>query len=581
MELKSQEMRKLAPELDPLRIGTGWKKEDLEKPQVMIESTFGDSHPGSGHLNILVDEVRKGVAEAGGYGARYFCTDICDGESQGTDGINYSLASREMIANMIEIHANATPFDAGVYLSSCDKGLPGNLMGLARVDIPAIVVPGGTMNAGPELLTLEQLGMYSAKYERGEIDKEKLDWAKCNACPGCGACSFIGTASTMQIMAEALGLALPGSALMPATSPDLLEYAREAGKQAVRLAGSENMKPSDIVTYESFENAILVHAAISGSTNCLLHIPALAHEFGIEITGDTFDRLHRNARYLLDVRPAGKWPAECFYYAGGVPAIMEEIKQHLHLDVMTVTGKTLGENLDELKNNGFYEKCEKWLDEFNKRYGIKLTRQDIIHPYDKAIGTDGSIAILRGNLAPEGAVIKHTACPKEMFKSVLRARPFDSEEECLDAVLKHKVQKGDAVFIRYEGPKGSGMPEMFYTSEAISSDAELGKSIALITDGRFSGASTGPVIGHCSPEAVDGGPIALVEEGDLIEIDVMERKLNIVGINGERMSMEEIDKVLKERRKNWKPREPKYKKGVLRLFSEHAASPMKGAYLEY
>ena len=581
MELKSQEMRKLAPELDPLRIGTGWKKEDLEKPQVMIESTFGDSHPGSGHLNILVDEVRKGVAEAGGYGARYFCTDICDGESQGTDGINYSLASREMIANMIEIHANATPFDAGVYLSSCDKGLPGNLMGLARVDIPAIVVPGGTMNAGPELLTLEQLGMYSAKYERGEIDKEKLDWAKCNACPSCGACSFIGTASTMQIMAEALGLALPGSALMPAASPDLLAYAREAGKQAVRLAGSENMKPSNIVTYESFENAILVHAAISGSTNCLLHIPALAHEFGIEITGDTFDRLHRNARYLLDVRPAGKWPAECFYYAGGVPAIMEEIKQHLHLDVMTVTGKTLGENLDELKNNGFYEKCEKWLDEFNKRYGIKLTRQDIIHPYDKAIGTDGSIAILRGNLAPEGAVIKHTACPKEMFKSVLRARPFDSEEECLDAVLKHKVQKGDAVFIRYEGPKGSGMPEMFYTSEAISSDAELGKSIALITDGRFSGASTGPVIGHCSPEAVDGGPIALVEEGDLIEIDVKERKLNIVGINGERKSMEEIDEILKERRKNWKPREPKYKKGVLRLFSEHAASPMKGAYLEY
>lgn len=581
MELKSQEMRKLAPELDPLRIGTGWKKEDLEKPQVMIESTFGDSHPGSGHLNILVDEVRKGVAEAGGYGARYFCTDICDGESQGTDGINYSLASREMIANMIEIHANATPFDAGVYLSSCDKGLPGNLMGLARVDIPAIVVPGGTMNAGPELLTLEQLGMYSAKYERGEIDKEKLDWAKCNACPSCGACSFIGTASTMQIMAEALGLALPGSALMPATSPDLLAYAREAGKQAVRLAGSENMKPSDIVTYESFENAILVHAAISGSTNCLLHIPALAHEFGIEITGDTFDKLHRNARYLLDVRPAGKWPAECFYYAGGVPAIMEEIKEHLHLDVMTVTGRTLGENLDELKNNGFYEKCEKWLHEFNKRYGIELTRQDIIHPYDKAIGTDGSIAILRGNLAPEGAVIKHTACPKEMFKSILRARPFDSEEECLDAVLKHKVQKGDAVFIRYEGPKGSGMPEMFYTSEAISSDAELGKSIALITDGRFSGASTGPVIGHCSPEAVDGGPIALVEEGDLIEIDVMERKLNIVGINGERKSMEEIDEILKERRKNWKPREPKYKKGVLRLFSEHAASPMKGAYLEY
>ena len=579
--LKSQEMRKLAPEMDPLRIGTGWKKEDLEKPQIMVESTYGDSHPGSGHLNLLVEEVRKGVAEAGGFGARYFCTDICDGESQGTDGINYSLASREMIANMIEIHANATPFDGGVYLSSCDKGMPGNLIGLARVDIPAIVVPGGTMNAGPEMLTLEQLGMYSAKFERGEIDEEKLDWAKCNVCPSCGACSFIGTASTMQIMAEALGLALPGSALMPATSPDLLAYAQEAGSQAVKLAQMEHMRPSDLVTKESFENAILVHAAISGSTNCLLHIPAIAHEFGIEITGDTFDRLHRNARYLLDVRPAGRWPAECFYYAGGVPAIMEEIKDHLHLDVMTVTGKTLGENLAELRENGFYEKCSGWLAKFNERYGTSITKEDIIRPYDKAIGTDGSIAVLRGNLAPEGAVIKHTACPKEMFHAVLRARPFDSEEECLDAVLKHKVQKGDAVFIRYEGPKGSGMPEMFYTSEAISSDKELGKSIALITDGRFSGASTGPVIGHCSPEAVDGGPIALVEEGDLIEIDVKERKLNIIGIAGERKSMEEIDAILKERRRNWKPREPKYKKGVLRLFSLHAASPMKGAYLEY
>ena len=574
-------MRRLAPELDPLRIGTGWKPEDLSKTQVMIESTFGDSHPGSGHLDILVEEVKKGIEEAGGYGARYYCTDICDGESQGTDGINYSLASREMIANMIEIHAGATPFDAGVYLASCDKGMPGNLMGLARVDIPAVVVPGGTMNAGPEMLTLEQLGMYSAKYQRGEIDEEKLNWAKCNACPSCGACSFIGTASTMQIMAEALGLALPGSALMPATSPDLLDFARKAGAQAVRLASMPNMRPSDIVTLESFENAILVHAAVSGSTNCLLHIPAIAHEFGIEITGDTFDRLHRNARYLLDVRPAGRWPAECFYYAGGVPAIMEEIKGHLHLNVMTVTGKTLGENLDELKKNGFYERCGRWLQDFNKRYNVDLTKEDIIRPYDNAIGTDGSIAVLRGNLAPEGAVIKHTACPKEMFQAVLRARPFDSEEECLDAVLKHKVEKGDAVFIRYEGPKGSGMPEMFYTSEAISSDKELGKSIALITDGRFSGASTGPVIGHCSPEAVDCGPIALVEEGDLIEIDVPARKLNIIGIHGERRTMEEIDAVLEERRKNWKPREPKYKKGVLRLFSEHAASPMKGAYLEY
>ena len=347
------------------------------------------------------------------------------------------------------------------------------------------------------------------------------------------------------------------------------------------MAGHDEMRPSRILTMDSFENAILVHAAISGSTNCLLHLPAIAHELGIEITGDTFDRLHRGTKYLLDVRPAGRWPAECFYYAGGVPAIMEEIKDCLHLDVMTVTGKTLGENLADLKANGFYERCEGWLAQFNARYGCHITRQDIIRPADKAIGTDGSIAVLKGNLAPEGAVIKHTACPKEMFQAVLRARPFDSEEECLDAVLHHKVQKGDAVFIRYEGPKGSGMPEMFYTSEAISSDKELGRSIALITDGRFSGASTGPVIGHCSPEAVDGGPIALVEEGDLIEIDVPARKLNIVGIQGERRTPEEIDAVLAQRRAKWSPKPRKYTKGVLRLFSELAASPMKGAYLDF
>ena len=316
----------------------------------------------------------------------------------------------------------------------------------------------------------------------------------------------------------------------------------------------------------------------------------IAHELGIAITGDTFDRLHRSAHYLLDVRPAGRWPAEVFYYAGGVPAIEEEIRDYLHLDVMTVTGRTLGENLEEMKKSGFYERCGERMREFCRRNVETLaamgkpngiTRTDVIRPFDKAIGMEGSIAVLRGNLAPEGAVIKHTACPKEMFHAVLRARPFDSEEACLDAVLHHRVQRGDAVLIRYEGPRGSGMPEMFYTSEAISSDQELGRSIALITDGRFSGASTGPVIGHCSPEAADGGPIALVEEGDLIEIDVEERALNIVGVKGERKTPEEIERILTARRAAWKPKPKKYKSGVLRLFSEHAASPMKGAYLEY
>ena len=580
MELRSQKLRKISPELDPLRLGTGWKKEDLGKPQILIESTFGDSHPGSGHLDRLVEAARQGAAEAGGHGARYFCTDMCDGESQGTDGINYSLASREMIAGMIEIHHSATPFDGGVFIASCDKGMPGSLMGLCRINIPAVVVTGGTMCAGPELLTLEQLGMYAAQYQRGEIDEGRLQWAKDNACPGCGACSFIGTASTMQIIAEALGLTLPGSALLPADSPDLIEYARRAGKRAVELALAD-LKPSDIVTQDSIENAILIHAAVSGSTNCLLHLPAIAHELGLHIDGDTFDRLHRGARYLLNLRPAGQWPAEFFYYAGGVPAIMEELRPVLHLDALTVTGKTLGENLDALRQNGFYARCQQGLDAANEKYGIHLTRRDIIRSWDDPIGRDGSIAVLRGNLAPLGAVIKHTACPKEMFSAILRARPFDSEEAAIDAVLHHRVRPGDAVFIRYEGPQATGMPEMFYTSEAISSDKELGRAIALITDGRFSGASTGPVIGHCSPEAQAGGPIALVEENDLIQLDVERRILAIVGVDGQPKTPEEMDAILAERRKRWHPKPRKYTRGVLRMFSEHAASPMEGAYLKF
>lgn len=572
-ELYSQKIRKLAPENDPLKMGMGWTENDLDKPQILIESTFGDSHPGSAHLNQLVDQVNFGISESGGKGARYYTTDICDGISQGHDGINYSLAHRDMIANMIEIHANSTGFDGGVFIASCDKSVPACLMGLARVDMPSIVICGGVMDAGPDLLTLEQIGAYSAMYQRGEITQQQLTYYKHHACPSCGACSFMGTASTMQIMAEALGLALPGSALMPATSQDLLDMAYTAGKSLMNLI-EKDIRVSDIATLDAFENAILVHAAISGSTNSLLHLPAIAHELGIEIDADTFDRMHRNAHYLLDIRPAGKWPAQFFYYAGGVPRVMEEIRSMLHLDVMTVTGKTLRENLDELKHNGFYEKCESHL----KLWGI--TREDVIRPFHQPIGTNGTVAILRGNLAPEGSVVKHSAVPKEMFKAILKAKPFDSEEEAIEAILSHKIQPGDAVFIRYEGPKGSGMPEMFYTTEAISSDTQLGKSIALITDGRFSGASKGPVIGHVSPEAAQGGPIALVEEDDLIEIDIENRKLNIVGVNGELVSIEKMQQILEERKKRWKPKKPKYLKGILKFYTQHANSPMKGGYME-
>ena len=573
MELNSQKVRQLAPENDPLKIGMGWTVADLDKPQILVESTFGDSHPGSAHLNFFVDEAVKGIAEAGGKAARYFVTDICDGIAQGHDGINYSLVSRDMIANMIEIHGNSTGFDGGVFIASCDKSVPACLMGLCRLNMPSIMITGGVMDAGPDLLTLEQIGAYSAMCQRGEISEEQLLYYKHHACPSCGACSFMGTASTMQIMAEALGLMLPGSALMPATSTELKQKAYEAGKQVMELA-KKGLKVSDIVTKEAFENAIMVHAAISGSTNSLLHIPAIAHELGIEIDSNTFDRMHRGAHYLLDIRPAGRWPAQFFYYAGGVPAVMEEIKSMLHLDAMTVTGKTLGENLEELKANGFYERCEQYLHKWN------LKRTDVIRRFDHPIGDNGTVAILKGNLAPEGAVVKHSAVPKEMFQAVLKARPFDCEEDAIAAVLSHQIKPGDAVIIRYEGPKGSGMPEMFYTTEAISSDAELGKSIALITDGRFSGASKGPAIGHVSPEAAEGGPIALIEEGDLIKIDIPARILEVIGIKGVKMSPAEVDKVLAERKAAWKPKEPKYKSGVLKLFSEKAVSPMKGGFID-
>lgn len=572
-DLHSQQVRKLAPENDPLKMGMGWSVEDLDKPQIIVESTFGDSHPGSAHLDGFVEEAVKGIREAGGKGARYYATDICDGIAQGHDGINFSLVSRDMIANMIEIHGNSTGFDGGVFVASCDKSVPAILMGIGRLNLPSIVVTGGVMDAGPDLLTLEQIGAYSAMCRRGEITEEKLTYYKHHACPSCGACSFMGTASTMQIMAEALGLMLPGSALMPATCEDLKQVAFEAGKRSVELAKS-GVKASDIVTRKAFENAIMVHAAISGSTNSLLHIPAIAHEFGIELDADTFDKMHRSAHYLLDIRPAGKWPAQFFYYAGGVPRIMEEIKSMLHLDVMTVTGKTLGENLEVLKKNGFYDKCDGYLAKWN------LKREDVIRTFDKPIGTNGTVAILRGNLAPQGAVVKHSAVPREMFEAVLRARPFDCEEDAIEAVLSHKIRPGDAVIIRYEGPKGSGMPEMFYTTEAISSDEELGKSIALITDGRFSGASKGPAIGHVSPEAADGGPIALLEENDLIKIDIPGRVLEIVGINGKELPKEEVDAILLDRKKNWKPKEAKYKKGVLHIYSQHAVSPMQGGYME-
>ncbi len=415
--------------------------------------------------------------------------------------------------------------------------MPAMLMSIGRLkDMPAIAITGGVMEAHyipdkylpddpdcavNQLLTLEQIGKFSALYERGLISGETLEYYQHNACPSCGACSFMGTASTMQVMAEALGLMLPGTSLLPATSPELKEAAARAGKQLMELVRM-GLCSQDIVDMRSFENAIMVHAAISGSTNALMHIPAIAHEFGFSIDADTFDRMHRGAHYLLNIRPAGDWPAQYYYYAGGTPRIMEEIRPMLHLDTMTVTGKTLGENLDELKRSGYYEHCDAILKEKSAILGREIKRTDIIAAFDKPKGSDGTISVLRG----------------------------------------------------------SGMPKMFYTGEAICADQELARSVVLITDGRFSGASRGPVIGHVSPEAAAGGPIALVEEGDIIELDVKNRSLTVTGVRGEKKTSEEMDKILEERAAVWKGFTSRYTHGLLKLYSQHAVSAMKGAYME-
>ena len=427
MELRSQAVRKLAPENDPLKIGMGWKVDDLSKPQIMVESTFGDSHPGSAHLDQFVKEAVQAVNTHGGKAARYFATDMCDGIAQGHDGINYSLPHRDAIVNLVEAQANATVYDGGVFIASCDKSMPAMLMSIGRLkDMSAIVVTGGVMEAHTlpkkyvvndpacainDLLTLEQIGKFDAWEKTGVIPNEQLDYYKHNACPSCGACSFMGTASTMQIMAEALGLMLPGTALMPATAPELKQAAYDAGVQVMKLV-AEGIKAKDIVTMKSFENAIMVHAAISGSTNATMHLPAIAHEFGFEIDADTFDRMHRGAHYLLNIRPSGDWPAQYFYYAGGVPRVMEEIKSMLHLDVMTVTGKTLGETADDyFRMFRIAAECSLMLN--GRGFSYERNNVDIVLTGKEAAAVANSVELdLCGYLEPEAEALLSSALDK-------------------------------------------------------------------------------------------------------------------------------------------------------------------------
>jgi len=556
MKTRSQYVRDLWPQFDALRLGMNWTEEDLEKKQILIDDVYGDSHPGSFHLNRLSEEAAIGVYEYGGKPSIFHVTDICDGWAQGHSGMNYSLPSREVITDMVEIHASVIPWDGLILVSGCDKSIPAHLKAAARINIPCIHIPGGSMLTGPSISTS------APPPPTISITPMDIRNYKLTSAPTCGACQFMGTASTMQIMSEALGMSLPGSALIPAFTSEILRLARKAGKYIMRLI-ENNIRPSDIMTYEAFENAIIIHAATGGSTNALLHLPAIAMELGININLSLFDEINRRTPYIANITPSGCYTSQILWYAGGVPIIQKYLSKYLHLDVLTVTGKTLRENLEELEKDGFFNRYLGFL----KNFGLERS-QVVIEP--EKTERRGAIAILQGNLAPKGAVVKYSAVSPDMLTHRGPARVFNCEEEAYKAVIEGNIEPGSVIVIRYEGPKGSGMPELFMTTNALIQSPKLSKT-ALVTDGRFSGATKGPCIGHVSPEAAEGGPIAVVQDGDIIEINIPERKLNI----------EITDKEIEGRLLQWERPKLKAGRGVLRRYMELAGPTSKGASIEH
>lgn len=540
--LKSQATRKAGPEVDPLWLGTGRRVADLSKPQILIDSTYGDSHPGSKHLMGLAESARNALYAGGMMPALYTVTDICDGVATGHCGMNYSLVSRDLIAAMVEIHARTSGFDGLITISSCDKATPGHLMAQARLDLPGIHVCGGSMMPGPGFLSADSCYATNLRVAEGAMTAEEEWYYKRNACPSCGACQYMGTASTMQAMAEALGMALPGNAMMPANTNYLPQLAAEAGA-GIPLLMERDLRPSRIMTRAAFENAIKVHAAIGGSTNAVLHLPAIAAELGIQLTLEDFQRVSAGIPLLTSVLTAGKWPTQYFWLAGGVPRVLWELREVLDLDLPTVTGKTIRENLEDLRTAGYFRRSEELLRAYS------LTPEDIIKSPEAPVDADSGITVLHGNLAPEGAVVKHCAMDKSMYHFVGRARTFDTEEEAVAAIYEDRVQPGEVVVIRYRGKHAAGMPEMLKATDAICNKPALCRSTALITDGRFSGASRGPCVGYLLPEAADGGPIGLVRDGDLIEIDVLRRSLELVGLEGQRRDPREIAAELSARKR--------------------------------
>lgn len=532
--------------------GMGLTKEEIERPLIGIVNAQNEVIPGHLHLDEIAEAAKNGVRMSGGLPLEFPAIGVCDGIAMGHVGMNYSLASRELIADSIEAMAMAHGFDALVLIPNCDKIVPGMLMAAARLNIPSIVVSGGPMLPGKKNGKVYDFnsameGVGACK--DGTVSEEELEELAMNSCPGCGSCSGLFTANSMNCLTEALGMGIPYNGTAASHSGERKRIAKYAGMYVMELLKND-IKPRDILTIDAFKNAIAVDMAMAGSTNTVLHLPAIAYESGIELNLDFFDEISEKTPCLTKLSPSGKHHIEDLHMAGGIPAIMNELSKinGINLDCKTVTGKTIGENI---------RNCE-------------IENEEVIHTLKNPYSNQGGLAILKGNLALNGAVVKKSAVAEEMLVHEGPARVFNSEEEAVNAIFGKKINKGDVIVIRYEGPKGGpGMKEMLSPTSAVAGMG-LDKHVALLTDGRFSGATRGASIGHISPEAMEGGLIGLVEEGDIISINIPDKKLEL-----------KVDEVEIENRKlKFKPLEPKIKHGYLSRYAKLVTSANTGAVLK-
>lgn len=539
-----------APHRSLLR-ALGYIDAELERPMIGVVNSFNEIVPGHMHLNGITEAVKAGVRLAGGTPVEFPAIAVCDGIAMNHSGMKYSLASRELIADSVEVMAEAHRFDGLVLVTACDKVVPGMIMAAARVNIPAIVISGGPMMAGRfngQNVSLSNIFEAVGRVRAGSMTEEELASLEDSTCPGCGSCAGMFTANSMNCLTEALGMALPGNGTIPAVTAARRRLAKLTGMRAVELV-RQGICPSDIMTMPAFENGLAVDMALGCSTNTVLHLPAIASEAGVEIDLDMINRVSEMVPNLCKLSPMGSHFMQDLDEAGGISAVMAELsrKKLIHLDLPTVSGDSVGQVIE----------------------GRKIVRPDVIRSLEDPYSPSGGIAILRGNLAPGGAVVKKAGVAPEMLKHSGPARVFNSEEEAVAAINGKKIQKGDVIVIRYEGPRGGpGMREML-TPTATVMGLGLDKDVALITDGRFSGATRGASIGHVSPEAADGGPIAAVREGDIIDIDIPGSSLNI------RLS----DADMEARMKEWTQPEPRVKKGYLARYAKMVTSASTGAVL--